>query len=102
MYHFLDGYAIVSKFNFKDGKVTLTKRFVESDAYKRALAAKKPLINEFGTRGFPDPNKSFFGRFAAALVPGLNFGVTRFGHFSHCNCADFLCASLSGDRKSVV
>jgi len=75
MYHFLDGYAIVAKFNFNDGKVTLTKRFLESDAYKRALAAKKPLVNEFGTRAFPDPNKGFFSRMAAALVPEISDNV---------------------------
>jgi len=50
MSHFCDGYAIVFKFGLDGKKVIFEKKFLESDAYKRAQAAKKPVINEFGTR----------------------------------------------------
>ena len=39
----MDGYALVSKFELLDGKVRFEKKFLESDAYKKALLAQKPV-----------------------------------------------------------
>ncbi len=50
MAHMLDGYAIISKFTLDGSNVTLEKKYLESDAYKRANQAGKNVINEFGTR----------------------------------------------------
>jgi len=66
--HVLDGYALVSKFDISNGKVTFEKKFLESDAYKKALLAQKPVIGEFGTKPSPDPTKGFFSKMIPSLV----------------------------------
>jgi len=72
MNHWLDGFAIVSKFSIEENSVKLEKKFLQSDAYKRALAAKKPVVNEYGTRAFPDPNKGFFSRIVSNFIPEMS------------------------------
>lgn len=67
--HYLDGYALLSKFEIKNGaKVTMEKKYLESDAYKKALIAQKPVITEFGTKPSPDPTKSFFSKMVPSVV----------------------------------
>lgn len=66
--HLLDGYALISKFEIGNGKVVFTKKFLESDAYKKALVAQKPVIGEFGTKPSADPTKGFFSKMIPTLV----------------------------------
>ncbi len=66
--HFLDGYGLISKFEIGDGKVRFEKKFLESDAYKKALIAQKPVIQEFGTKSSSDPTKGFFSKMIPTLV----------------------------------
>ena len=66
--HLLDGYALLSKFEIRNGKVKFEKKFLESDAYKKALVAQKPVIQEFGTKSSPDPTKGFFSKMIPSLV----------------------------------
>lgn len=65
--HWLDGLAVMYKFSFKENQVTFTKRFVESDAYKKAHKAGRPVYTEFGTKAFPDPTKSLFSRLVSSF-----------------------------------
>lgn len=68
--HFMDGYALLSKFEVdgRNGTVKFEKKFLESDAYKKALVAQKPVIGEFGTKPSSDPTKSFFKKLIPSLV----------------------------------
>ncbi|CAG7816781.1 unnamed protein product, partial [Allacma fusca] len=68
MNHLLDGYAMVTKFKITKDKVTLEKKFLQSDSYRRAVAAQKPVITEFGTVACSDPNKSLLSKFVNAIV----------------------------------
>ena len=49
-------------------QVTFTKRFLQSDAYKKAVAVGRPVFTEFGTKAFPDPCKNLFSRMMSTLV----------------------------------
>ncbi|CAG0883383.1 unnamed protein product [Cyprideis torosa] len=67
--HWLDGYAILYKFDIRDGTVYFTKKYLQSDAYKKATACQRPIFTEFGTRAFPDPCKNIFSRMMSTLSP---------------------------------
>ena len=67
--HWFDGLAMVCRFAVSGGGATLQKRFVESDAYKKAIKYKKTIFTEFGTRGHPDPSRGFFSRLVASILP---------------------------------
>ncbi|KDR21650.1 beta,beta-carotene 15,15'-dioxygenase-like [Zootermopsis nevadensis] len=71
MNHWFDGYAVLYKFDIQKGKVTFTKRFLQSDAYKKAVAVGRPVFTEFGTKSYPDPCKNIFSRMMSSLVPEL-------------------------------
>ncbi|XP_072130787.1 retinoid isomerohydrolase-like isoform X1 [Mobula birostris] len=62
-YHLFDGQALLHKFDFKNGKVTYYRRFIQTDAYVRAMTEKRIVITEFGTFAYPDPCKNIFSRF---------------------------------------
>lgn len=49
-------------------QVWFSSKFLQSEAYKRALNAGRPVLTEFGTRAFPDPCKSIFSRMMSTLV----------------------------------
>jgi hypothetical protein len=49
-------------------QVTFTKRFLQSDAYKKAVAVGRPVFTEFGTGSYPDPCKNIFSRMMSTLV----------------------------------
>ncbi len=62
---------MLSKFQI-DGEsqmVTFEKKFLQSDAYKRGMAAQRPVITEFGTPSYPDPSKGFFSKMISACIP---------------------------------
>lgn len=60
--------ALLQKFEIKQGDIRFSKKYLESDAYKKGIAAKHPVINEFGTPAQRDPNKGFFSRIVSNLV----------------------------------
>ncbi|CAG0900706.1 unnamed protein product [Cyprideis torosa] len=60
--HLFDASAVLHRFRIKDGKVTYQNRYVASDAYKKNMAAKRIVVNEFGSYAHPDPCKSIFQR----------------------------------------
>ncbi|CAG0915868.1 unnamed protein product [Notodromas monacha] len=85
--HWFDGYALLYKLDIDDGNVSLTKKFLESDAYKKAMQHRRPVFTEFGTKAFADPDKNLFARMMSKLNPsnmtdndGANI-VELFGKF---------------------
>lgn len=69
--HYFDGYAMLSKFHIDGTQQTVSfdKKFLKSDTYLRGMAAKRPVITEFGTPSYPDPKKSFLSKMLAACLP---------------------------------
>ncbi|CAG0881727.1 unnamed protein product [Darwinula stevensoni] len=67
--HWFDGYAVLYKFDIRDGRVMFSKRYLESDAYKKAETNGKPIYTEFGTRGYPDTSKNIFFRMVTNFNP---------------------------------
>ena len=65
----LDGFAMLSKFEINGANVKFQKRYLQSEAYCKAISAQKPLITEFATKAYPNPaNKNFFSRIISSLV----------------------------------
>ncbi|XP_067003223.2 beta,beta-carotene 15,15'-dioxygenase [Anabrus simplex] len=71
MNHWFDGYAVVYKFDISNGKVKFCKRFLQSDAYKKAMATGRPVFTEYGTKAYNDPEKNLFSRIVSTLIPDL-------------------------------
>lgn len=44
------------------------KKYLQSDAYKKALLSKKPVFTEFGTRAYSDVTKNIFSRVISSVV----------------------------------
>lgn len=62
-HHVFDGMAVLHKFSIKDGEATYTSRILESDAYMKNSAANRIVVDEFGTRAYPDPCKTILQKF---------------------------------------
>lgn len=87
--HWLDGYAILYSFAIKNGKVIYRCRFLNSDAYQRALAVQRPVYTEFGTKAYSDPGKNVITRLFNKLVPtdftdNTVINIYQFGHELYC------------------
>jgi carotenoid cleavage dioxygenase-like enzyme len=70
MNHFIDGYAMLSKFDIKDGKVTFHKKYLQSTAYKKCVEQKEPFFPEFATKGNIAKDRGFFSRVANTFASG--------------------------------
>ena len=56
--NFYDGYSIISKYEISNGNIVkFTKKYLGSEAYKRATVAGKPCMVEFCTKAYADPEK---------------------------------------------
>lgn len=69
--HVFDGYSIITKFGIdgKNSSVTLEKKYLDTEVYKKASITQKPVICEFGTRGYQnDPTKNMFMKLIPSLV----------------------------------
>ncbi|XP_043231386.1 beta,beta-carotene 9',10'-oxygenase-like [Amphibalanus amphitrite] len=82
--HWFDGLAMVCKFALSDGQVTLQKRFVQSDAYKKATKYNKTIYTEFGTRAHTDPSRGFFSRLVSSILP-TDMTDNNFNNVIHVN-----------------
>ncbi|XP_047468958.1 carotenoid-cleaving dioxygenase, mitochondrial-like [Penaeus chinensis] len=83
-HHVFDGMAVLHKFSIKGGEATYRSRILESDSYKRNSAANRIVVDEFGTRGYPDPCKTILQKFMSTFAgPDLD-GMTD-------NCAVNVC-----------
>jgi carotenoid cleavage dioxygenase-like enzyme len=83
--HFFDGYALISKFNINPDtspqSITFESKYLDSDAYKKAMAAQKPMANEFGTKSQADMGKSYFSKMckiAAMIMVRMGEGLLTF------------------------
>uniref|UniRef100_S4RJN3 Uncharacterized protein n=1 Tax=Petromyzon marinus TaxID=7757 RepID=S4RJN3_PETMA len=54
--HWFDGLALLRKFRFRDGRVWFSSRYLQSDTYKKNVAANRIVVPEFGTRVELDPS----------------------------------------------
>ncbi|XP_078469839.1 beta,beta-carotene 15,15'-dioxygenase-like [Lampetra planeri] len=54
--HWFDGLALLRKFRFCDGRVWFSSRYLQSDTYKKNVAANRIVVPEFGTRVELDPS----------------------------------------------
>ncbi|KAG8231383.1 hypothetical protein J437_LFUL008931 [Ladona fulva] len=82
MNHWFDGYAVLYKFDIQDGEVKFTKKFLQSEAYKKAICVGRPVYTEFATRSYPDPCKNIFSRMMSSLADlskliGLNIASSH-------------------------
>jgi carotenoid cleavage dioxygenase-like enzyme len=75
--HWFDGFGMLHKFSFIDGKVSYMNRFIQSDAYKQAKENGKISYREFAT----DPCRSIFSRvstmFSSHPTDNTNVNITR-------------------------
>ncbi|XP_068077429.2 beta-carotene 15, 15-dioxygenase 2, like isoform X1 [Danio rerio] len=78
--HWFDGMALMHRFNIKDGQVTYSSRFLQSDSYVQNSEKNRIVVSEFGTLATPDPCKNIFARFFSRFqIPkttdnaGVNF-----------------------------
>jgi carotenoid isomerooxygenase len=62
--HLFDAAALLHRFNIAESKVTYQCKFLQSDSYKKNLAANRIVVSEFATAAVPDPCQSIFKRFA--------------------------------------
>lgn len=63
MNHYFDGYALLSKYRIQGGScptVSYESKFLDTDAYKKALSSGKPMCNEFGSKSEQDMGKTYF------------------------------------------
>jgi carotenoid cleavage dioxygenase-like enzyme len=51
MQHWFDGYAMLHRLAFGGGGVRYRSRFIQSQSYRQAQAASRPVTGEFGTAG---------------------------------------------------
>jgi carotenoid cleavage dioxygenase-like enzyme len=56
--HWFDGLSILTSFTIGHGAVKLTKRYLKSDAFTKAMDNGKFIITEYATSGSTDPSKS--------------------------------------------
>uniref|UniRef100_T1IVV6 Uncharacterized protein n=1 Tax=Strigamia maritima TaxID=126957 RepID=T1IVV6_STRMM len=58
------------KFDLPSGfTITFRARYVESEAYKRAMAVGKPVFTEFGTKSYEDSSKNIMSRAIHKIMP---------------------------------
>lgn len=65
--HLMDGMAILYKFTINGGQVSFRSKFLNSDSYKKACMANRPVFTEFGTHAYPDPSKNIFSRMISSF-----------------------------------
>lgn len=59
--HWFDGLAMLHKFEIKDHQVTYSCKYLQSEAYKKAIKKNRITIGEFGT----DPCRDLFQKFVS-------------------------------------
>lgn len=78
--HWFDGLAMLHRFSFAGGRVGYRNRFLQSAAYRAAVAEGRIAYSEFAT----DPCRSLFRRVASMFTPpsfgeNANVNIGRFG-----------------------
>ncbi|CAG7827335.1 unnamed protein product [Allacma fusca] len=81
--HFGDGFGIICKLVISGKKITQWKKYVQSDALKKANEAGKPVLAELFTSSSTDVTKSTLGRimsFVPEVTDNGNHGICYFGN----------------------
>lgn len=61
--HLFDCSALLHRFNISNGKMTYQNKFLNSESYKKNMAANRIVVSEMGTVALPDACQSIFSRF---------------------------------------
>lgn len=82
--HLFDGYAMLARLHFENGRLIAGHRQIESDAYKAAMKSKKLCYREFSEVPKPSNFLSYIGELAnlfsgASLTDNANTGVVHLG-----------------------
>ncbi|CAN6721403.1 unnamed protein product [Malus baccata var. baccata] len=82
--HLFDGYAMLAKLHFHDGRLTAGHRQIESEAYTAAMKNQKLCFREFSEVPKPANFLSYIGELAnlfsgASLTDNANTGVVKLG-----------------------
>jgi carotenoid cleavage dioxygenase-like enzyme len=76
--HWFDGFAMLHKFNFKDGVVAYQNTFLETKAFLKSQEDGRVHYREFAT----DPCKSIFAKvqslFVSSLTDNANVNIAKF------------------------
>ncbi|ODN02656.1 Beta,beta-carotene 15,15'-monooxygenase [Orchesella cincta] len=67
--NWMDGYAVISKFEISGKNVKHVSRYLQSDAYKKAVKAQRPISCEFGTPPANDSKRGFFAKICPTFGP---------------------------------
>ncbi|CAG7726279.1 unnamed protein product [Allacma fusca] len=81
--HCADGFGIVYKLAISGGKITIWKKYIQSDALKKANQAGRPVLAELFTPSSTDVTKSTFGRIISFVPENSdngNHGIYFFGN----------------------
>ncbi|XP_056166777.1 carotenoid cleavage dioxygenase 8 homolog B, chloroplastic-like [Syzygium oleosum] len=82
--HLFDGYAMVVKLQFENGRLIAGHRQIESEAYKAAMKHNKLIYQEFSEFPKADNFLSYIGELAglisgASLTDNVNTGIIKLG-----------------------
>ncbi|CAG7827336.1 unnamed protein product [Allacma fusca] len=81
--HIADGYGIICKLAISGKKITLWKKYIQSDALRKANEAGRPVLAEGFTPSSTDVTKSTLGRimsFVPEITDNSNHGICFFGN----------------------
>lgn len=67
--HWFDGMALIQRFHVENGEVVFSTKYLQSETYRRNMAAQRIVVSEFGTVAVPDPCKSIFSRYFSYFFP---------------------------------
>lgn len=56
------------RFDILNGEVTYQCRFIQSDSYKKNMAANRIVVNSYGTKVVPDPCHTIFQRISSVFT----------------------------------
>ncbi len=87
MKHLFDGDAFLSRYDFRDGKVFLKAKFLETPQRLEELQTKQMLYNEYGTKK-PEPTADYKRQYGGKNQPSINvirwdgrlLGLSEGGH----------------------
>jgi beta,beta-carotene 9',10'-dioxygenase len=68
MRHWFDGFAMLHRFGLSAGKVSYANRFLQTRAYRAAMATGEITYSEFAT----DPCRSLFARISSVFSPKIS------------------------------
>ncbi|RUS87640.1 hypothetical protein EGW08_004625 [Elysia chlorotica] len=66
--HLFDGFAVLQRWTFQDGKVTYQSSILDSDDYIKSSKRNRLIARGFGST-FPDPCQTLFSRLFSSFVP---------------------------------